>query len=184
MSYKNKRGFTLIELLVVIAIIGILASVVLASLNSARSKAKNAAMFSNMDQFSKALELFFLENGLYPDADGWACVGAYSDGLCWGNGTPDHNVEAAFNASMAPYMYIADMQVPTSANPEGSMYGDRNSRTAYELIFTLEGDNQSCGSYARRRETSSSASSANANNGSTACVKCVNHTHSWCVDAY
>ena len=55
----EKRGFTLIELLVVIAIIGILSGVVLASLNTARLKARNAQRISDTRQVMLALEFFF-----------------------------------------------------------------------------------------------------------------------------
>ena len=53
------RGFTLIELLVVIAIIGILTSVVLASLNSARSKGGDASVKANLDGIRAQAELFY-----------------------------------------------------------------------------------------------------------------------------
>lgn len=57
--HMKKQGFTLIELLVVIAIIGILASVVLASLNSAREKSRDARRISDIKQMQLALELSF-----------------------------------------------------------------------------------------------------------------------------
>lgn len=66
MQQPEKSGFTLIELLVVIAIIGILASVVLASLSQARNKAKDAKRISDMKQIQTALELYYNDNGRYP----------------------------------------------------------------------------------------------------------------------
>lgn len=63
---KNKKGFTLIELLVVIAIIGILSSVVLASLNTARQKARDAKRVADIKQLQTALELLYDTCGAYP----------------------------------------------------------------------------------------------------------------------
>src|ERR1035437_2631099 len=62
---KREKGFTLIELLVVIAIIGILSSVVLASLNSARGKGSNAAVKSGLANMRAEAALFYDTAGTY-----------------------------------------------------------------------------------------------------------------------
>ena len=59
MKKNFQKGFTLIELLVVIAIIGILASVVLASLNSARNKGADAAIKASLTNARAQAELFY-----------------------------------------------------------------------------------------------------------------------------
>lgn len=69
---SNQRGFTLIELLVVIAIIGLLASIVLVSLNNARTKARDAKRISDFRQIQAALEMFYDQTGKYPQSPGHA----------------------------------------------------------------------------------------------------------------
>lgn len=77
-SAFSSRGFTLIELLVVIAIIALLSSVVLASLSTARAKARDARRISDKDQIVLALSMYYDDKGIYPtttpanqDGGGW-----------------------------------------------------------------------------------------------------------------
>jgi len=63
---KQTKGFTLIELLVVIAIIGILSSVVLASLNGARESARDGRRQTDLSQIRTGLALYNDQQGEYP----------------------------------------------------------------------------------------------------------------------
>lgn len=65
MNQRHNRGFTLLELLVVIAIIGILTTVIVASINTSRSKTKDAAIISDLKQFQILLNLEYNESGSY-----------------------------------------------------------------------------------------------------------------------
>jgi prepilin-type N-terminal cleavage/methylation domain-containing protein len=69
--FKNKqKGFTLIELLVVIAIIGLLSSIVLAALSSARSRARDGDRIETLVSLRNALELYYTKHGNYPSTLG------------------------------------------------------------------------------------------------------------------
>ncbi|HPL83759.1 MAG TPA: prepilin-type N-terminal cleavage/methylation domain-containing protein, partial [bacterium] len=61
-----KKAFTLVELLVVIAIIGILSTLSVVALNSARAKARDARRLSDIKQIRTALDMYYDSAGTYP----------------------------------------------------------------------------------------------------------------------
>jgi len=62
----RRKGFTLVELLVVIAIISLLSSIILASFNYAKKRARDVRVITHLTTICKALEAYYIENGHYP----------------------------------------------------------------------------------------------------------------------
>lgn len=73
---NNKPGFTLIELLVVIAIIGLLSTLSILALNTARARARDAKRIADVRQIQTALEMYYNDMSDYPPT-----VGSMTPGL-------------------------------------------------------------------------------------------------------
>lgn len=66
----KKRGFTIVELLIVIVVIAILASITIIAYNGTQQRARDAQRASDIAMLTKALELFYIDNGRYPQISG------------------------------------------------------------------------------------------------------------------
>lgn len=139
--HSRERGFTLIELLVVIAIIGLLASIVLASLESAREKSRNARRVTDLKQYQLALELYYDENGGYPASAGWDCLGDHDDDACWAGGVGEN---AALHTALSPFISGFPVIEHLAGLREGYIYEQEPDDQGYRIHYTLEGINQNC----------------------------------------
>ena len=132
-SPRASRGFTLIELLVVIAIIGILSSVVLASLNTARNKGADAAVKSNVQSARAEAELYYDANNFSYDTvcatSGTNKIGdnvnaaerAYSGSgvTAYADGTASLYNTAQCHDAAATWVVWVPLKSSTSATPVG-----------------------------------------------------------------
>lgn len=122
----NKKGFTLIELLVVIAIIGLLSTLAVVALGSARVKARDSKRLADLKQLQTALELYYTDNNAYPPAATPLQLG--SAGAACLNATGFTTAGCA-----SPYMG----QVPL--DPKTGNYTYSVASSSYSITATLEG---------------------------------------------
>jgi len=129
---RKQKGFTLIELLVVIAIIGLLSTLAVVSLNSARQKSRDSKRVADVKQVQTALELYFQDQNLYPVDAGGSALGAAAT-ICLDN----TGFTTAALCGADPYMGL----VPAAPTPPaGNAYTYTSADgSSYSITFTLEG---------------------------------------------
>ena len=135
---SGQKGFTLIELLVVIAIIGLLSTLAVVSLNSARSKARDARRTSDIRQLQTALEMYYNDQNAYPNDTTALDLGV----------SPNLTLDGSdgFGAAITAPGYMS--QVPTDpqeSSGEDYIYLSNATGTTYRITFQLENANSTWG---------------------------------------
>ncbi len=157
-NIKNtKQGFTLIELLVVVAIIGVLAAIVLVSLNSSRVKSENLSIIRQVREYTTALELTYKANGdSYPFRSSpattltqYGCiVDTIGTGNCvYNNSSVSMYPDPAGLAVLGTMINLAPLDVVIEDN-QGHIFDAvtySTNGTNYRLRYTLRGENADCG---------------------------------------
>lgn len=128
LTSKLNAGFTLVELLVVISIIGLLSSIVLTSVNSARAKARDARRIADLKQIQTALEFYYDTNGQYP-------LGSQGSGV-WSSHAPAYGNNDNYIVGLAP-TYMPTLPRDPRFDEGGTGYLYNSNGTDYSFLVHM-----------------------------------------------
>jgi len=154
----HRRAFTLVELLVVIAIIGLLSTIAVTALGPSKMNARNTKRKADLLQITKALELYYADNGAYPSTGAaWCCVTGE-----WGCSNSADSGLTGWIPNLAP-TYMATLPRDPNTGKTNQSSADSTCRTSTAantyLYRSIDGTDYKLLAYCTPEGTMSSADS-------------------------
>jgi len=155
-AIPQRSGFTIVELLIVIVVIGILAAITIVSFNGVTARAENMKTISGVTAYAKAFSMYAIENGSYPLASSYPCLGSPVSGTCARVVTVagqcdfsgQASVDTIFDALLAKYLPSKPAISEQKMNCGGSLYTggyvNANSGNTKQLGFAVYLNNTTC----------------------------------------
>lgn len=149
---KSVKGFTIVELLIVIVIIAILAAITVVVYTGIQTRARNSQRVNDISQLTKALELYYADNGRYPSSGAYGSTAINPN---WATTADDswqslaNDLSAYMNQLPKDPVSITDAYPLTPGSHNYSYYSlggycneAMNTNQAYLLVYELEGTSQ------------------------------------------
>jgi type II secretion system protein G len=127
---QSARGFTIVELSIVIVVIAILASITIVAYNGIQMRARDSQRRSDVTAITKALELYYIDNGKFPNGSGSTTINAG-----WST-----TADASWaNLATALKPYLATLPTDPISTPGSSVINSATSGTNYAYFADYGG---------------------------------------------
>jgi len=129
---NRPNGFTIVELLIVIVVIGILAAITVVAFNGVQERARFAKARSDITTLNKAIQLYYAENGSYPNTT--AKAGCTSNWCGWDQATGEN-----FIPGLTPKYISVTPQMPSENSASNTYLYKSVDGTSYQLMRYSDG---------------------------------------------